>query len=163
MILLGWLVARRWRLSGRLLGTVGILSLYLSSLPYVGALLLTAVAVSTPELPVADNRTSVEAIVVLAAGNRAGLEYAGETVGTMALERVRFAAVMHRLTGLPILVTGGAGPRERTSPAVLMRDALETEFGVPVRWVETDSRNTFENAVNSAALLKAIGFQRDER
>jgi uncharacterized SAM-binding protein YcdF (DUF218 family) len=31
------------------------------------------------------------------------------------------------------------------------------EFGVPVRWIETRSRNTHENAVNSAALLKANG------
>jgi len=34
-----------------------------------------------------------------------------------------------------------------------MRDSLEQEFGVPVRWVEGASRNTHENARNAAGVL----------
>jgi uncharacterized SAM-binding protein YcdF (DUF218 family) len=44
--------------------------------------------------------------------------------------------------------------------APLMRDALVKEYGVPVRWVEAHSRNTHENAVNSASLLKSSGIER---
>jgi uncharacterized SAM-binding protein YcdF (DUF218 family) len=40
-----------------------------------------------------------------------------------------------------------------------MRDALEQEFGVPVRWVEERSRNTHENAVNTAAILLPAGVR----
>jgi uncharacterized SAM-binding protein YcdF (DUF218 family) len=41
-----------------------------------------------------------------------------------------------------------------------MRRVLIDEFGVPVRWVEARSRDSHENAVNSAALLKASGVSR---
>jgi uncharacterized SAM-binding protein YcdF (DUF218 family) len=44
--------------------------------------------------------------------------------------------------------------------AALMRDALENEFGVKVRWVEDRSRNTRENATFSAALLDREGIKR---
>jgi uncharacterized SAM-binding protein YcdF (DUF218 family) len=38
-----------------------------------------------------------------------------------------------------------------------MRESLQQEFNVPVRWVEAQSRNTRENARASAAMLKADG------
>ena len=41
-----------------------------------------------------------------------------------------------------------------------MREALEHEFGVPVRWVGRRSRNTHENARRSAAILRADGVTR---
>ena len=40
-----------------------------------------------------------------------------------------------------------------------MRQALEEEFGVPVRWVEPASRDTHENAVRSAEILRAEGIR----
>jgi uncharacterized SAM-binding protein YcdF (DUF218 family) len=36
-----------------------------------------------------------------------------------------------------------------------MRAALEREFGIPVRWAESESRNTHENALRSARILVA--------
>jgi len=45
-----------------------------------------------------------------------------------------------------------------TAEAVLMKKALEDEFGVEVRWVEASSRNTHENAVNSAKILRQAGI-----
>ena len=41
-----------------------------------------------------------------------------------------------------------------------MREVLEREYGVPVRWVEDKSRNTHENAVLSAKLLQRDGISR---
>lgn len=41
-----------------------------------------------------------------------------------------------------------------------MKQALEGEFGVPVKWAEAKSRNTHENALNSAAILRAAGIHR---
>ena len=40
-----------------------------------------------------------------------------------------------------------------------MRQSLEEEFGVPVRWIEPESRNTHENAVRSAEILRAEGIR----
>jgi uncharacterized SAM-binding protein YcdF (DUF218 family) len=56
-------------------------------------------------------------------------------------------------------VSGGAA-RDLPAEAPLMRKVLVDELGVPVRWVEAKSRDTHENAVNSAALLKASGISR---
>ena len=36
----------------------------------------------------------------------------------------------------------------------MMRNVLEQEFGCEVKWAETASRNTYENALFSAAILK---------
>jgi uncharacterized SAM-binding protein YcdF (DUF218 family) len=41
-----------------------------------------------------------------------------------------------------------------------MRETLEREFGVPVRWTEDRSRNTHENAQFSAARLERDGVKR---
>ncbi len=41
-----------------------------------------------------------------------------------------------------------------------MRHALVEEFQVPVQWIETNSRNTWENAVFSQAILKEAGISR---
>jgi uncharacterized SAM-binding protein YcdF (DUF218 family) len=41
-----------------------------------------------------------------------------------------------------------------------MREALERDFGIRPRWVETVSRDTVENAELSARLLKPAGIER---
>jgi uncharacterized SAM-binding protein YcdF (DUF218 family) len=41
-----------------------------------------------------------------------------------------------------------------------MREVLEQEFTVPVRWIEDRSRNTRENAMFSSELLRASGVER---
>ena len=81
------------------------------------------------------------------------------TLSAITLERVRYGARIARATDLPILVSGGA-VRGAPPEALLMRNALVNEFAVPVRWMETRSRDTHENAVNSAEMLKADGVQR---
>ena len=77
----------------------------------------------------------------------------------VAFALLRYGAQVARLTGLPVLVTGGSvfgGEPE----AILMGSALEREFGVPVRWLELQSRNTHENAVRSAEVLGAAKISR---
>jgi uncharacterized SAM-binding protein YcdF (DUF218 family) len=41
-----------------------------------------------------------------------------------------------------------------------MREALEREYGVPVRWADTRARNTRENAANAAHMLAAENKRR---
>jgi uncharacterized SAM-binding protein YcdF (DUF218 family) len=41
-----------------------------------------------------------------------------------------------------------------------MRSSLARNFGIEVRWVEDQSRDTFQNAQFSARLLKAAGVSR---
>jgi uncharacterized SAM-binding protein YcdF (DUF218 family) len=78
----------------------------------------------------------------------------------LTLERVRYGARLAKQTGLPVLVTGGSVLGNTVPEALLMKEVLENEYGVPVRWVEDRSRNTRENAELTARLLAADGVRR---
>jgi uncharacterized SAM-binding protein YcdF (DUF218 family) len=153
--LIGLLLLRRAPRIGRALVWTGALTLVLLCLPVVAGIL--ARPFDMKPLDLADARRA-QAIVVLGGGTRrAAPEYGGDTLGRRTLERVRYGARVARETGLPVLVTGGVLPDVQSSEAALMREALEREYGVPVRWAEDRSRNTRENARLSAPLLRADG------
>lgn len=103
------------------------------------------------------------AIVILGAGHREGArEYGGsksgngtsgdDTVSALALERLTYGAWLHRQLEWPILVTGVSAPE--------MAWALREGFGVEARWLESRSRNTYENAVFSQPLLDTARVER---
>ena len=143
---------------GRTLALGGILVLFALSLPAVALLLARSFDAPLFE---AKQHPGAQAIVVLGGGvNGWAPEFGGETVGRRSLERVRYAARVARETGLPVLVTGGAGPGSGTTEAAVMARTLAEDYGVPPRWVEARSRNTRENARNSAELLRADGLAR---
>ena len=155
-ILFGLLLRRRARRTGTLILVAAVAGLYLLSTPYVATRLLVAVenAVAPP-----NPRAEPKAIVILSAG----LVYATpigrhRTVDAMTLERLRHGARLHRATGLPVLVTGGPPRNVPTPVAVFMQQVLEEDFGVASRWVETRARNTNENALFSAAILRDEGI-----
>jgi len=154
----GLWMSRRIPRAGRIVAWTGILLLLALSTPTVAFLLLTLLDTSPP-LDVQRAR-SAQAIVVLGGGvRRHAAEYGGDTLGHLTLERVRYGAHVARTISLPVLVTGGsvfAGEPE----AKLMQAALEREFGVRVRWAEMRSRNTHENAVRSAEILRAENISR---
>lgn len=136
---------------GQALAWAGALGLVLLSLPFVSYGLQRAIAVS-PAIDLAQAGRA-QAIVILGGGvRRAAAEYGGDTLGRLTLERVRYGAWVARRVKLPVLVTGGV-VYGGTPEAVLMKNALEQEFGIKIRWVEARSRNTHENAVNSATIL----------
>jgi len=144
--------------TGRALAVAGVAVLLVFSMPVVAVLLLRWVD-SSPPLDI-ERAKSAQAVVILGGGVRHdAAEYGGDTLGRLTLDRVRYGARVARLTGLPVLVSGGA-PTGGATEAELMREALETEFGVAVRWTEDRSRNTHENAVRSAEILNAAGIHR---
>ena len=96
------------------------------------------------------------AIVVLSAGQQE--EPGGPTVDALGLERLRWAAALAERTRLPILASGGPLRTGGEPLSLLMRATLERAFGVPVAWVDTRSRNTAENAIESAAILQRAGI-----
>ncbi len=154
----GLVLLRRFPRVGRAIAAAGVTVTLALSIPIVAELLVGFVDTSRPfDLEAA--RTA-KAVVILGGGIRRNApEYGGDTMATLSLERVRYGARVARLTGLPVLVSGGSvlsGEPEGN----LMAVSLEREFGVPVRWVETRSRTTHENAVLSAAVLKRDGIDR---
>lgn len=158
LALLGLLVIPRRPRFGRLLAVLGVAGLLLLCVPKVAYLLASSLPGYAPvDL---ERARSAQALVILGSGTRRdAAEYGGDTLGRRTLERVRYGARLARLTGLPVLVSGGSvygGEAE----AALMRDALETEFGVPVRWTEARSRTTAENARYTAEVLRGAGVSR---
>ena len=151
------LVGRRPRLGRALLWSGLGLLVALSTWAVADGLL--RLVDDSPPVTVAQAR-SAQAIVILGGGVRRNApEYGGDTVGRLTLDRVRYGAMVARATDLPVLVTGGA-LREGATEAAVMRQTLEREFGVPVRWTEDRSRNTHENAQFTAARLEQEGVKR---
>ncbi len=148
---IGVLLLKRRPRAGKVLVVSALTLLYLLSTPFVAETALQKLEI----LPVLNPFDSVQAIVVLGAGTYFNApEYDGHTVNRFGLERIRYAARLHRLTGKPVLATGGAPPGSTSSEAAQMRDVLEKEFQVPVNWIEEASGNTRENAYKSFAILK---------
>lgn len=156
-----WLMhskSRRWRNGGMLLVLTSLLGLLLLSLPIVGRALMASLEPYPPIAPA--QLRQVQAIVVLGGGSYYGApEYGGDTISHATLERLRYAARLARETQLPLLVTGGA-PFGGRPEGISMREALERDFDVKPRWVETASRDTAENAALSAPLLLDANIRR---
>lgn len=153
--LVGLALARRHRRAGTALVLAALAALAAASTPFVGERLLAAL--ETPPLAVLPARTGTGAAIVVLGGGlgRESPEYGTDTVNAPTLERLRYAAWLHRRTGLPILVSGGRPLDTRLSEADTMRDSLTADFNAPPHWVEGDSLNTRENAVRAQALLAA--------
>lgn len=155
----GLAIAGRHPRRGRVIALVGVVLLLLLSLPAVAAFLIRCIDTTPAFDPT--HADGAQAIVILGGGARDyAPEYGGVTLSTLSLERVRYGAKVARETRLPVLVSGGQVDPKAPVEAFLMRDVLTREFGVPVRWVEARSRNTRENAVDSAAILKRNGISR---
>jgi uncharacterized SAM-binding protein YcdF (DUF218 family) len=151
----GVLLRRRWP---RLGAAVGLLSLALliGLSTHAGVRLLARPLENrVPALDLAQ-ATDAQAIVVLGGGRRRQApEYGNQDVPRPnVLARLRYAARLQRQTGLPMLVSGGRPGGAAESEAVLMERVLREDFQAKVRWMESGSDNTAENAVYSAGLLR---------
>lgn len=143
----------------RVLVAASLAMLWLLSTPYVAEGLLHQLE-SAP--PLIDPRIQqADAIVVLGGGTyfRAP-EYGEDTAGEPTLARLRYAARLQRITGKPILVTGGRPAGNNLSEAQQMKTVLQQDFNVPVKWTENASNNTFENARFSYRILAPLGIKR---
>lgn len=160
LLLIGLLLRLRWPRLGRNMAALALALIYLLATPAVAHLLLAPLERFAPPLTRTEG-TGAEAIVVLAAGRLADApEYDGQDIPDyIALARLRYAARLHRATGLPVLVSGGGASKGREPFAIGMARALRNEFRVPVRWIEAQSFNTAENAAFSARILEKSGLR----
>jgi uncharacterized SAM-binding protein YcdF (DUF218 family) len=143
------LIALRHRRSGWTCLIAGLALTWMLSVPLVADQLSRLVEVYPafdPTRPV-----HAQAIVILGGdGNREAPEYGGQPAADLELlERLNYGAWLSRNTHLPILVTSDP-PNVQAMAASLARD-----FQTPPRWVESFARDTFDNARNSVAMLRA--------
>lgn len=167
LALIGFLIQIRWRTTGIVIVGLSLAVLFALSLPMTGRALIAPLEADARPLPPASltpdaAKKQADAIVVLGGGRYTEAPEYGtaDTVSNAALERLRYAAYLHRRTGLPVLVTGGAPFGEQTPEALLMQESFEEDFQLRPKWAETRSGNTHENAVNSRQILAAAGVRR---
>jgi len=154
----GAVIALRRPRAGLALVGIGLFGLLVLALPITADSLL--VSLETGQAFTAAAKPAPGAIVILAGDV---LRLAGKPpkteVGELTLERLRAGAALYRRVRLPVLATGGA-PREGGLPiATLMEQSLAQDFNIPVRWTETRSEDTWENAGDSAAILAKAGIR----
>lgn len=161
LALFGAWLARRFRRVG--LGIIVIAAVLLVGLSTSAGSRLLVAPLEQRSLPVADPKASgAQAIVVLGGGRRYFAPEDGQQhqPSEATLVRLRHAARLHRLTKLPLLVSGGAPDGHGESEAEVMARSLKEDFGVPVRWIESTSDNTAQNALHASLMLEKAGISR---
>jgi uncharacterized SAM-binding protein YcdF (DUF218 family) len=143
------LIALRHRRSGWTCLIAGLGLTWMLSMPLMADQLSRLVEVYPAFDPA--RRVDAQAIVILGGdGNRIAPEYGDQPAADLELlERLNYGAWLARSTHLPILVTSDP-PNVQAMAASLARD-----FQTPPRWVESFARDTFDNARNSVAMLRA--------
>ncbi|VXC81058.1 conserved hypothetical protein [Pseudomonas sp. 8Z] len=164
LILLGWWLRRRFPRVSAVCFFTGLGGLCLMSLP---ALTQWGAQWLEREPALAESQWSTlaqraDAIVILGAGREQNDPGWGsvDQPGIWALERLRYAARLARASGLPLAATGGLHYGQPPSEAALMADSMGRDYGLPIRWLEEESRTTWENGQFSAKLLQPQGIRR---
>lgn len=170
LILLGlWLVRHRPRLGGGLivLSTVG---LWLMCCVATAHWLQDAVLRPPPALTTAQVRALMRgpdqtptAIVVLGAGrHRLAAEYGTSNLTQHAMVRLRYGVWLARHTGQPLAYAGGVGWAQtgERSEAETAAQIVQDDYGTSLRWVESRSRDTRENADLMVPMLESAGVRR---
>jgi uncharacterized SAM-binding protein YcdF (DUF218 family) len=142
---------------GRIFAWTGLLGLIVLAMPAVG---YTLIGLLGRDLPVTPPPADPPQAIVILSGDisRTAGDLPDFFVGNLTLERERTGAALARRTHLPVLVTGGVLQQNTPSIAALMAASMQSDFQVPVRWTETRSADTWENARFSAAILRDAGI-----
>jgi uncharacterized SAM-binding protein YcdF (DUF218 family) len=101
------------------------------------------------------------AIVILGAGVEPfAPEYGVSSLSDSSLERLRYGIWLAGQTGAPMAFSGGTGWAQSgsTSEARVAGKIAAEEFGRPIKWLESESRDTRENASRTIALLQPAGI-----
>ncbi len=144
------------------LAIAGIAGLFLASWPPIGWLLSRPLESGYPAhafvMP-----PQVQAIVVLGGSVEAPkLTRPYALAGDQTYQRCQYAAWIYSQYGpLPVVASGGRDASGHPPVAATMGDLLR-KSGVPENmiWLEDRSRSTYENAVESAAILRRHGISR---
>lgn len=167
LVLLAWRTrASRPVLSGLML-CLGLVGMWLSHCQGFGMLLQRSLspvrAISMTQL--SELRSSLQhrkpVVLVLSGGTiPMAPEYGEAHLSDRSFQRLHYGLWLARQVQAPVMVSGGAGYAQTGGPseaAVAARIAAR-DYGRQVRWLETDSRDTRENARLSLLKLRTEGI-----
>ncbi|MGC1174830.1 YdcF family protein [Polaromonas sp.] len=166
LALLGLMLATRKKAWGLLLAFAGMALLWLLSCHAVAVWLAQNILPQYAPASVATLKSSgVQAIVVLGGGvNPVAPEYGEAQSSPAAAMRLRYGAWLARQTGLPVAFAGGQGwgaaDAQTLSEGEVARRMAQKDYGLRLRWVDDQSRDTAENANLLRPLLQKDGIQR---
>ena len=154
----GVIASRRWPRLGFGVAAAAMLGLFVLSTPLASGLLFGGLERGLPTALASPGNDPPEAIVILGGdasyGKRLGGLDPGSGIGELTLDRIRGGAQLYQRTGLPVLVSGGKLDDDAEPIAIQMAAALRDEFATPVKWIEPNSADTWQNAQYSAAILR---------
>ncbi|GAB3479015.1 YdcF family protein [Polaromonas eurypsychrophila] len=163
---LGLLLAARKKAGGLLLAFAAATLLWLASCQAVAVWLAQKLLPQQTALSVAALKNSgAQAIVVLGGGvHPVAPEYGEPQASAAATLRLRYGAWLARQTGLPVAFAGGLGwgaaSEQVASEGEVARRAAQQDYGLALRWVDNQSRDTVENARFLRPLLAKDKVQR---
>ena len=161
LVITGLFLLKKYQRTAISMIIVATVSLLLLSLPSVSDSLIQKVestsAITSPLIKNLANETSPTRAIVVLSGGRVSVapEYGQiDTVNAATLQRLQYASWLQKRTNLPLLLSGGSVFDEATAEAVLMNQVMMASFTTAPTWIESKSKNTQENALYSAEILK---------
>jgi len=163
MFLAGLLAHRFWRQARAvvLFSSLAMWLLACDATAYgLNRLLLSTYAPVSAELA-----AQAQAMVVLGGGvDQFAPEYGGEELTEAAYKRLAYAAYLTKRTPLPLLYAGGKGwaaaDTQLHSEAEVAAHTMTRDFGLQIQWLDSDSRDTRENALRAYAVLSPLDKKR---
>lgn len=171
LVLVGAVLLRQRRPLGWLLLVPACASLWLGSTSAVGEMLTRALLSPPPALQPADiarlkqlnaQHPGDVALVVLGGGRESlAPEYGVSNLTPRSLARLRYGVWLSRETGIPLAISGGVshGAAGNATEAEVAARVAAQEFNRPVKWVESQSRDTRENASFTVGMLRTAGVR----
>lgn len=167
LALLGLLLAGcNKKRSGLALATISVLLLALLSCHGTAVWLARTALPQFAPLDLAELKArKVQAIVILGGDVLpVAPEYGHSQPSAATAARLRYGAWLARQSGLPLAFTGGLGwaahSTQTESEAEVAARVLQQDYGLALRWRESQSRDTAGNARLMAPLLRQAGVQR---
>lgn len=162
-LLAAWLLRKRLPRLAQLLFYTTLACFYALSLPITVDVLARTIetepALTRDNWP--DLAQRADAIVILGGGReKPDNAWQFTQPSAQAMQRARYAVRLSNASQLPLLATGGAPFARPHSEAELFARALKEDFSSEIRWLENQSRTTWENAVYSSEILQAEGLNR---
>ncbi len=161
----GWRLKRGRRAGGWLLG-IALVALWLSTTEAAGEWLSRAAGVPPALLPgeVDGLRGQPEgAVLVLGGGVHRWVRPFGQgRPNEVTGERLAYGVWLSRRSGWPLGFSGGVGwtaTELREPEASIVARVAAQDYGLPLRWTESRSRDTRENAANTLPLLAKAGVR----